>query len=392
MDLIFSNLEPKHITVTESPDPLLEIDLYHPALDIDIYLLEYNIKQDNKTLLSKNTKPIFCFRDGDYVSICETLRNTDWKSEFDKHANSDEATDHFYKHMKGLIEKHIPQKALKDFKFPKWVSSPLKNLILAKKRTHKLLKSYGTQNLRLQFSYLRRECKILASRDYSRFIHETELNLQQNPRKFWYFIKNNKNENYIPESMHLNNSKADNGQDIVELFASNFSAIYSQESLAPPEFNYLKTLQTPLYNLTITEDETLKLLLKSKLDSSSGPDGIPPIVLKKCARAIVQPLVILFNRLLVSGTYPQTWKISYIIPIFKGGRDRSNIAQYRPICKISAIPKLFEHIIYTKLTPILSPLIISNQHGFIKNKSTTSNLVSFIECVNESVKIGRAHV
>ncbi|KAI5692916.1 hypothetical protein M8J75_000108 [Diaphorina citri] len=188
--------------------------------------------------------------------------------------------------------------------------------------------------------------------------------------------------------MHLNNSKADNGQDIVELFASNFSAIYSQESLAPPEFNYLKTLQTPLYNLTITEDETLKLLLKSKLDSSSGPDGIPPIVLKKCARAIVQPLVILFNRLLVTGTYPQTWKISYIIPIFKGGRDRSNIAQYRPICKISAIPKLFEHIIYTKLTPILSPLIISNQHGFIKNKSTTSNLVSFIECVNESVEAG----
>ncbi|KAL1448049.1 hypothetical protein WDU94_000025 [Cyamophila willieti] len=188
--------------------------------------------------------------------------------------------------------------------------------------------------------------------------------------------------------MHLNNIKADNGQDIVELFASNFSAIYSQESLVPPEFKYTNTLQTPLCNIRITKDETLKLLLKSKLDSSSGPDGVPPIILKKCAHAIVHPLVVLFNRLLENGSYPQTWKISYIIPIFKGGSDRPNVAQYRPVCKISAIPKLFEHLVYSKLTPILSTLIINNQHGFIKNKSTTSNLVSFIECVNEIVEGG----
>ncbi|KAI5711916.1 hypothetical protein M8J75_004258 [Diaphorina citri] len=198
----------------------------------------------------------------------------------------------------------------------------------------------------------------------------------------------NENSNDLMEKERNMKHKETNDRDETKIEDHELGKLEKRESLAPPEFNYLKTLQTPLYNLTITEDETLKLLLKSKLDSSSGPDGIPPIVLKKCARAIVQPLVILFNRLLVTGTYPQTWKISYIIPIFKGGRDRSNIAQYRPICKISAIPKLFEHIIYTKLTPILSPLIISNQHGFIKNKSTTSNLVSFIECVNESVEAG----
>lgn len=49
------------------------------------------------------------------------------------------------------------------------------------------------------------------------------------------------------------------------------------------------------------------------------------------------------------------------------------MTNYRYICLMSIIPKMFESIISKKIIPFLSPLSCNDQHSFIKYRSTTTN-------------------
>jgi len=69
-------------------------------------------------------------------------------------------------------------------------------------------------------------------------------------------------------------------------------------------------------------------------------------------------------------------KIIYITPIYKSG-DKSNVRNYRPISKLSVIPKLFEAIITKKLTTLLVNYISPTQHGFLPKHSILTNLFTY---------------
>jgi hypothetical protein len=52
----------------------------------------------------------------------------------------------------------------------------------------------------------------------------------------------------------------------------------------------------------------------------------------------------IFNRSLSTCVFPDRWKFSYVIPIFKKGR-RNNVEDYRGVVILSAIPKRFELLV-----------------------------------------------
>lgn len=85
----------------------------------------------------------------------------------------------------------------------------------------------------------------------------------------------------------------------------------------------------------------------------------------------------LFQLSIKQGIFPMVWKNSYIIPLHKKGR-KNDISNYRPIAKLSCIPKLFESIIYDTMFFHCKPVFSSNQHGFLKGRSTTTNLTEFV--------------
>jgi len=97
----------------------------------------------------------------------------------------------------------------------------------------------------------------------------------------------------------------------------------------------------------------------------------------ECKFVLAIPLLLLFNLSLSSGYFSSDWKISHVTPI-KKGNDLSNIFNYWPITLISIIPKIFESLLVSKKNyPILAPVVNDDQHGFIKGKSTTTNLLIF---------------
>ena len=52
---------------------------------------------------------------------------------------------------------------------------------------------------------------------------------------------------------------------------------------------------------------------------ATGPDELPPRVLKKAAADISIPLSIIFKKSLCEGRLPLDWEVATIIPIFKKG-------------------------------------------------------------------------
>jgi hypothetical protein len=67
-----------------------------------------------------------------------------------------------------------------------------------------------------------------------------------------------------------------------------------------------------------------------------------------------------------------------VTPIFKKGR-RNNVEDYRGVAILSAIPKRFDDV-------CTKNLIFVNQHGFMKNRSTVTNLFEYASFVLKSIE------
>jgi hypothetical protein len=88
--------------------------------------------------------------------------------------------------------------------------------------------------------------------------------------------------------------------------------------------------EPPFSALYFTSDEVESVLQDLNVNKGSGPDGIPPIILKNCASAFAKQLSLLFNKSMSTSVFPDKWKVSYVKPIFKKGR-RNNVEDIRGV-------------------------------------------------------------
>jgi hypothetical protein len=102
-----------------------------------------------------------------------------------------------------------------------------------------------------------------------------------------------------------------------------------------------------------------------------GPDKIPPSILKNTG--FTTPLSLIFNRSVSTSVFQAQWKLSFVTSLFKIGKP-NDISNYRGISILSAVANIFDVLLYKYLFNDLNGLISENQHGFIKGRSTVSNL------------------
>ena len=81
-----------------------------------------------------------------------------------------------------------------------------------------------------------------------------------------------------------------------------------------------------------------KALLQLNTFKSSGPDGIPAIVLKSCAPELAPVLNKLFQLSYNLGIFPSSLKLAHVFPIPKKV-DKSDPSNYHPIAITSLISK-----------------------------------------------------
>ena len=126
-------------------------------------------------------------------------------------------------------------------------------------------------------------------------------------------------------------------------------------------------------------DRVVKRVLKRlKVNKSSGPDGIPPVVLKNCRFTLCGPLSRLYHLSYSSGFYPSAWKLANVQPVPKKG-SRSDPSNYRPIAVTSLLSKIMERIIKQNLMDYLetNKLIHDRQYGF-RSKRSTGDVMAYL--------------
>ena len=124
--------------------------------------------------------------------------------------------------------------------------------------------------------------------------------------------------------------------------------------------------------------DVLLILKKLNHSKAAGPDGIDGTILKNCAPAIARPLTLLFNTSFVNGCIPDEWKLASVVPVHKKD-DKGCVENYRPISLTCLIMKVFERCIQKELYAACAGLLDSRQHGFLSEKSCTTQMVPFID-------------
>ena len=72
-----------------------------------------------------------------------------------------------------------------------------------------------------------------------------------------------------------------------------------------------------------------------------GDDNVSPRVLKSCAFALSGPLTAFFRKICYDASFPNSWKISRITPVYKKGA-LSDPSNYKPIAVLPTLSRVFE--------------------------------------------------
>ena len=109
-----------------------------------------------------------------------------------------------------------------------------------------------------------------------------------------------------------------------------------------------KVIDHSLFFLPTNVHEIANVALSIKSKSSTGYDDISNKLVKLIIPNIVEPLEHIYNKSLLTGVFPDPFKIAKVIPIFKSG-DKHDSNNYRPISLLPAFSNIFEKILYKRL-------------------------------------------
>ena len=126
----------------------------------------------------------------------------------------------------------------------------------------------------------------------------------------------------------------------------------------------------------------------TNLDSSkvSGPDCIPVVVLKNREPELSYILAKLFNMCLKESSFPDCWKVSSVVPVFKNVRERSTAKNYRPFSLLSVVSKVFEKLVHNRIVDHLEQcgFFSDFQYGF-RSSRPTANLLTVVSDIIATV-------
>ena len=95
-------------------------------------------------------------------------------------------------------------------------------------------------------------------------------------------------------------------------------------------------------------------------------------ILKQVIPNIIMPLTYICNKSFLEGCFPDSMKISRIVPIFKAG-DKNTLNNYRPISILPQFSEVLGKLFQNRLLNFVEKnnVLNDNQYGFRRNRSTT---------------------
>ena len=115
----------------------------------------------------------------------------------------------------------------------------------------------------------------------------------------------------------------------------------------------------------ITEDELLKTLKTFSKNKSPGLDGLTAEFYKTFWMHIKDKLIQVYRESFFTGILPESLRTGVVTLLEKKGKDRLDIANWRPITLLNIDYKLLTKTLGQRLKLVLPSLIHKDQNGFV---------------------------
>lgn len=197
----------------------------------------------------------------------------------------------------------------------------------------------------------------------------------------------------IPKVVNKNEEVIGSGLDICNYFNKYYQTVAANlqqniNNAAGFDSNHKNNVNKLLLQ-PVTQEELEVVIDSLKSKKTVGLDGISSIVIKECKNYLLPPLLHLINFSLEVGSFPDKLKEAKILPIFKSG-NKQLVENYRPISILNSVSKIFEKVVLIRLISHLTEhsIIIKEQHGFQRGKSTKTAIVSLVEQIIDIMDSG----
>ena len=275
-----------------------------------------------------------------------------------------------------IFSNFIPNKQFTfNDKGPLWMTSNLRDRINWKNSMYKDYLKNGKTNY--HYIKLQHEVSVAISKgkdEYHRQLAQKLSDPSANSKTDWSILKrfcNGKKVSIIPPLLINNMLESTVSNYFNSLFASKCIPLLTIV-LYPIHYNMFLLPGFPHF---------LKIINALNINKAHGHDDISIRMIK----SIVKPLCTIFKNCINTGTFPDFWKRSNIIPVHKKG-DKQIANNYRAVSFLPIFSKISEKLLFNSIMGFLEEnnLLSSNQSGFRSNGSCESQLLSIVHDIYSS--------
>ena len=355
--------EPTRVTDNSATliDPIIVSDVVETldsgTLDVDGFISDHKATyisiQISINLSNSYFREIWNYKTADFNSLNNLIQNFDLGSIINEMFSVDQACENFTNKFLKFCDDCIPRKKVLTRQNDKpWFSSELRYNIKLPDSLRKTYFKSKRDSDRSKFKRQRNRVNNMLKYAKDNYINKKDDILfnqetRNSNKTFWQvmgrFMGKKGTSVIIPPLQNNDGSYRFTDFEKAEELNSYFATITINETTfeLPPfetrcDFRYIQ----------ITESDVIDVLKILKLNKATGPDGISNRMLKSTCNTVSVPLSKLFNFSLRTHTYPELWKISHVMPLFKKG-DKTQPCNYRPVSLTSNVSKSFERIIFS---------------------------------------------
>ena len=281
------------------------------------------------------------------------------------------------------ISQCVPKVVIKNSTAPAWIDRDVRHLNNKKKTAWRKAKNSDLPADWAKYRKLRNETQSVMSVKYSAYLDSLTNNLGTNTKRLWSFIRSKTKTRSVPGIVHGGAVETE-PEGKAQIFNEYFHSVFIDDDVHGYPNVDIK-FNPSLSEVTFSSQSVIKILLGLDTSKACGHDNdISPHILKQCAHQLGPSLTHLFNLCMTSGRFPTQWKRAHIVPVHKKGK-RDAAENYRPVSLLSVVSKVMERCVYDHIYEHVSSLLSPLQHGFVKGKSCSTQLLDVYHRIGESL-------
>ena len=381
------------LCVTSSLELVAGVEITAPLGNSDHNGLEVTLVGSGQDKSSKEKVPDWT--KANMEGMREKLAEVHWEEELGQ-LSGKEAMDKFYQVVDRITREFVPTKMRRAGSRPLWMTQNIMRMLRRKRRLWRAYsgEEYYGRDYRDYLAYqevqkeIRREIK-KAKRKLERSLAKKA---KKDPKRFYAYLKSKTCNRVSVGPLRGEDGLVTGNKEMAGILNAQYTSVFTSEDMTNlPEPEVLVTGEDRLCDMRFGVEEVQKKLRNIKTCGAPGPDRVWSKVLHSMADILAGPLAIIYNRLLEEGMVPNIWRMANVCPIFKKG-SKGDPANYRPVSLTCVVGKVMESLIRDKIVEHLErhKLIRPSQHGFLKGKSTTTNLLVYMETLTRLMDQGHA--